>query len=700
METENSENKKSYVRRKKFWKFWILMICINIGFAVLVGRLFWIQVVKSDEYREKARRQHESKVTLSAQRGNIYDRNGKLLASTVNSISIAVDPTVLINKDAVCEVIQRSLGVSATKLKEKISNAKGSFVWLVRGVNPDRITDLRNMKEKNRGLLLIEEPTRHYYYSNAGAQIIGCTDIDNRGLSGIELQWDSTLKGRSGSMIMYRDGLGRLRPSADLPQIPAIHGYSVQLTIDIELQRIAEFELMQGVLNSQAESGTVIALEPRTGEVLALASYPGFNPNNSETFSVANMRNRAITDAFEPGSTFKMITAAAALEEQIIDTSDRFNGFNGELQYAEYTIRDVHPLGIVPFSEAMIQSSNIVLSNVAAKIPDTKFYKYMRDFGFGIVSGIDIPGEISGRIPRANQMNNTAKRFAGFGYGLMCTPIQIANAYSTIANGGVMMKPYVVKSIFDENGDKIYDVKPEKIRRVVSEKTAATVNDLLYKVVERGTGALSRISGVKISGKTGTAQQLVDGVYNKADYTASYVGYYPSDNPRVVMIVVLDKPRTSIYGGSVAAPIFKNIALRWLSVSPSVNAVATQKNNKDSVFVPELKGLSLDDGVGILENIGLRHSSNIAGGIVTDQIPRPGSRLPRGSSVNLILSIGDSTGTKALKKVNLVGLSLRRAIALLQERGIKAVVKGRGKVVSQQYQFRSNGEQTCILICQ
>lgn len=676
----------------------MLMALINLGMLVVVGRLFQVQILNADFYKSKAKRQHQSRIDLSAQRGNIYDRHGKLLASTIKSISVAVDPNLLKHKQEICDILSESTGIAASKFFEKISRAKGSFVWLTRGLSPDKVFRLRSLNDK--GLLLIEEPKRHYHYGGIASQLLGATDIDNKGLTGIELAWDSLLMGRSGYMMMYRDGLGRLRPSADLPIIPALNGYSVQLTLDIELQRIVEFELMQGVTNSQAESGTVIAIKPETGEILAMATYPGFDPNNSSTFTTANMRNKAITDVYEPGSTFKLITAAAAMEEKLVSLSERFNGFNGEMHFSNYVIRDVHPLGIATFREAMIHSSNIILSSVAAKIPDYKFYKYIRDFGFGIVSGIDLPGEIPGRTQRAEQLNISAKRFVGFGYGLLSTPLQIVNSYSAIANKGLMMRPYVVRSVFNSSGEKVSEYSPTSTRRVVSESTAQTLVGVLADVVSKGTGSGAKISGINIAGKTGTSQQLVEGTYSKADYNASFVGFFPAESPKVCMLVFLDRPKTSIYGGSTAAPIFKNIALRWLSVDPSSINYNSNTALSDTVYMPSLMGLLIDDARQIINDVGLTIGKNAKSGIITKQFPIAGTKIKRGTTVVLTTSSPDSLVSVGSNKLpSVVGLSVRRAIAMLHSAGIKAKVKGQGKVVRQIWEKNEKGEIICTLIC-
>lgn len=694
---ENNEN--TLTRRKKFWKFWLLMAVINIGLLFVVARLFQVQILNAEQFKDKARRQHEAKITLSAQRGNIYDRNGKLLASTVKSVSVAVDPTLLKHKTEVCTILEKKTGVPASQYLEKIQNSKGSFVWLARALSPDKTTELAQLKDK--GLIIIEEPKRHYYYGTAASQLIGCTDIDNKGLSGIEFGWDSLLRGNNGYMMMYRDGFGRLRPSADLPIIHASDGFSMQLTIDVELQRIAEFELMQGVQKAQAESGTVVAIDPNTGEILAMATYPSFNPNSPSTFNSANMRNRAITDVYEPGSTFKLITAAAAIEEGITTLEEKYNGFQGELHFSTYVIRDVHPIGIASFREGMVQSSNIILSSVAAKIPDYKFYKYIRDFGFGIVSGIDLPGEIPGKTQRAEQLSISAKRYVGFGYGLLSTPLQIANAYAAIANSGMMMKPFAIKSIYNAKGDRVSEFRPERIRRVVSEKTANQLIDVLHEVVEKGTGTGAKISGLSIAGKTGTSQQLVGGAYSKADYNASFVGFFPIEKPRVCMLVFLDKPKTSIYGGSTAAPIFKNIALRWVSIDSKYFVTEDSKAAKsDTVYMPNLNGMLIDDAGSVLTGLGLRWQSVNNDGIVQSHFPKAGEKIKRGTIVNVVTSTSDSTSANVSKRLpSVVGLSSRRAVAVLHNAGIKARVRGSGKVVRQIWEKNEHNEQICILIC-
>lgn len=701
-------NANNTVRHKKFWKFWLTIVLMNLVLLVVVIRLLYIQVVNSDYYVEQAKKQHQSRVELAPERGNIYDRNGNLLASNISSISIAVDPTVLKNKDTISFLIEKHIGISQKKVLDKINSAKGAFVWICRRVLPDKVSELKKIKD--RGLIFIEEPIRYYNYSSVGAQLIGCTNIDNHGLGGIELQYDKILRGESGYMLMYKDAKGRLRPAINLPTIPPKNGENLYLTLDIELQKIVEFELMQGVVGMQAASGTAIAIDPSTGEILASASYPGYNPNSLSSYSMESMRNRAVTDAYEPGSTFKAITAAAGIEEKLVNPNSLYNGYQGQYIFEDVVIRDDHPLGVVKFYEAFSYSSNIVMSQLAAKLPDQKFYKYIRDFGFGLTTGVDIPGELTGRIPKFTVMNPVDKRFFGFGYGILVTPIQLVSAYASIANGGALMKPYIVNRItIGEN--TIKEFKPQKVRKTISEETSKTLTELLCRVVENGTGKRAFIPDLKIAGKTGTSQKMVSGSYSKSNYFASFVGYFPAESPKICLLVVIDSPKNSYYGGSVAAPIFRNIALRWASISPSSlvsktdNKKADLASNQNYVFIPEFSGVTVTEAKMIASDLGLVVDMKETDGLIVGQMPRAGTRVKRGTKIMLKAKINKNTEVDANTYIteetlpNVTGLSLRRAISILNNAGVKAKIIGNGKVKSQRWEIDENKERICVLTC-
>ncbi len=692
------------VRKKKFWKFWIVMLFVNIGIMAILYKLISIQIIKQEYYTEKARRQHESRLMLSAERGKIFDRNGKVIASNFVGLSVAVDPSRLTNERKIAVILNNKLGIPINKTMEKIRRSKGSFVWLARGINPELLQDLRNIDDK--GLRLIEEPRRIYHYGGTCSQVIGLTDIDNIGLSGIELQLDTMLKGQNGYMVLNRDGIGRLKPAADLPLFPAVNGNNVTLTIDIELQRIVEYELKRGVENAMAESGTVVAIEPKSGQILAIASYPNYVPQQTTKPRPGDMRVRAITDMYEPGSTFKTITASAALEENIVNEEDKLNGYGGIFQGNGYTIRDVHGVGVITFREAMAHSSNIILSTVANMMSDNVFYKYIRDFGFGIKTGIDFPGEVAGKVPKPKYFVHSTKRYLGHGYSLAVSPLQIANAYSAIANGGVLMKPYLVKSVTRNSTELVYTAKAETVRRVISEKTANRVKDLLLNVVQNGTGKSNKFDNILVCGKTGTSQQLDDGRYSKEHYTGSFAGFFPYQNPKIAMIVVIDRPKLSHYGGATAAPVFREIVLRWASSDlgvPEITAIndslhKSKKSDSALITVPNLIGINLDTKNDILNSLNLKLIiDGESSGIVIKQSYAPGSRIKAGTPIHVTLDNPFDSRSLEMALSNIKGLTLKDAVAALKNYKVKVRIMGNG-VVSRGLRIGKSGDVPIVAL--
>lgn len=692
--------------KKKMWKVYAVFAFIVLGFFSVFARLFQIQIIDYEEYKKKAIQQHESRVVLRAVRGNIYDRNGRIIASTISRFSFALDPKVLTD-NKVRESIAKSLSKITKEDKDeifkRIKTHKSSFMWLVRNISgTDALAMLKY--EDHNGFIVKKEPARNYSFGDAASQTIGFTDIDNKGLIGIELAFDSILRGKDGYAIMNRDALGHLRPMADLPRKEPKHGHSIQLTIDILLQRIVEYELKQGVANAQAQSGAVVAIDPATGEVMAMASYPNFNPNQLRINDPNTMKNRAIGDLYEPGSTFKVITAAAAINEGLIEEDDMVDGLNGTQQYKDHTIIDDHPLGRVTFREAFAKSSNIVLSNLALRLPGNSFYKYIRDFGIGINTAIELPGEVSGRLRKVEQFNASAQMFAGFGYGIALTPLQLAMVYATVANKGALYKPYVVKNIFNSEGERMRQVVPTKVRNVITAETAEKLSRLLVNVVDNGTGINAKINGIKVAGKTGTAQQLVDGSYKNKQYTASFAGFFPADNPKLAMVVILDKPQNNYYGGSVAAPIFRNIAQRWISLQPDVIRLPKGKSfvHTDSVVVPNFRGMFLSDAYSLMRIYGFTPATkdSTSRKVIVRQDPAPRTKVYKGTTIYFGFDNMDdvSSLTAEVLRPNLVGISARRAVNILHSKGIRVVLKGSGKV-SQQLWSGSGKNVVCTLHC-
>jgi cell division protein FtsI/penicillin-binding protein 2 len=677
--------------RRDAGRIYVIGGSLLLGLGLVAGRLAFLQVVHGAEYAEQARRQYESKVTLQAERGALYDRNGNLLATNAASYSFAVDPKHVENPKKLAALFSQACGETQEEWYERITAKNRSFVWLKRKVTGRALAMLKDFKDD--GLIKIQEPLRHFEYASLGAQAIGCTGIDNNGLSGVELYYNQQLSGQSGYIVMQRDARGRRRPDIDLPQVRPEHGDALMLTLDIDVQAIVEDELKKGVETAGAASGTAIALDPRTGEVLAIASYPTFDPNDITGVDQGTIRARAITDTYEPGSTMKLVTAAAALEEKVVAPDDTTDADGGIYQLGNHTIRDDHPAGRISFRQAVEESSNIVFAKVASRLPAPRFYKYVRDFGFGIISGIDLPGEARGEVKKPNEFVDGTQAFMAFGYQLSVTPLQIACAYAAIANDGIMMKPHLLKARLSRDGKVIEQVEPQEIRQVVSKKTADTLRSLLLGVVENGTGRQARIPGLNIAGKTGTAQQISDGAYSKEKYNASFAGFFPAENPRVALLVLLDSPTNGYYGGQVAAPIFREIARRIVNATmegsqqhpaeyaanDTTTPVRTASIAAGKLHVPDLRGISRDAARGIGERFGFRMMVQGEGDVVAGQQPAAGSIADPRS----VLVLGTVTPQATGRMPDVRGMSLRRALNVLGACRIKPAVTGQGLVETQ-----------------
>ncbi|MEO8166646.1 MAG: penicillin-binding protein 2, partial [bacterium] len=597
----------------------ILKVGLILFFAVIAFRLVQIQVVESSKYKKIAKKQYEVTVPLMASRGNIYDRNGKILASSATAVSYAADPKV-VGDDAV-KVAERFASVFGAQRKgeylAKLRKTDSRFVWLERRAKPQ--TSARINAKEFDGIIQTNEPQRMYHYDRVAGQVLGFTDIDNNGLSGIELEFDHQLKGQNGSVIMQRDGLGRKRPTVDYPTIEPVNGDNIMLTIDLEYQSIAEEELRNGVERNKAESGLVVMLDVHSGEVLAMASYPGIDPGTYAGADPAAAKNRVITDMFEPGSVFKLVTVSAALENHIITPDQKFFAENGKyfVKGRPAPISDVHKYGNITFREAMELSSNIVMAKASDMIGVEKLYTTARNFGFGIPTGLELPGEVSGQLKKPNQWSRTSLNSMAYGYEVGVTPLQIAAAYAAVANGGVLMKPYIVRQILNERNEVISESNEQVIRRVISKNTADTIRSFLRGVVEHGTGTSAKSTGVMIAGKTGTSKKMRDGKYSTSEYTASFVGMFPADDPAVVCVVMLDNPKTfGYYGGVASAPIVKGIAEKVIATAhllPQQQKIATA--GKETFAIPDVRTLDVDVATSTLASLGLKVEASGNGSI-------------------------------------------------------------------------------------
>lgn len=673
-------------------RFLILKLFFALFFGVVAVRLANIQVVESPKYRALARKQYEQRFTLPSTRGSMYDRHGNVLVSNILSVSFAVDPK-MVTEDArsIAEKFSLVFGKPASFYLDKVTAEGKRFVWLERGARPDVVKQLGSGKLE--GIARINEPKRVYHYDDLGGPLLGFTDIDNKGISGLELQLDEEIRGIDGSIVMQRDGLGRARPSADFPRVEPVNGHDVVLTIDLAFQAIVEEELKRGVQLNNADAGLAVMMNPKTGELLALSMVPSLNPNDFKAHDLNNGRNRVVTDLFEPGSVFKAVTAAAAYEYRITSPDTRYNAENGvwKVPLGKKTfrlIRDTHEYEVLSFEEAIEFSSNIVMAKVSKVIGAERFYRQARDYGFGVSTGIELPGEARGKLKKPNEWSGTTLATMSYGYEVAVTPIQILQAYAAVANRGILMKPYIVRQVRSSDGTIVREQNPQKVRRVMSDETSLLLTKAFEGSVEKGTAKDVRLGTMRIAGKTGTSRKYLDGKYSMENYTASFVGYFPAEDPQIVCLVMMDNPRAKgYYGGSTSGPVFRSVAERIVNTSSqfskSVIPVAAGQPQKE-ISVPDVRTLRKSLARKMLETRHLKSQFLGRGDIVVKQSPEPGKYMERGEIVTLVLrSERTSSPDDKISIPDVRGMSVRRAMNQLILEDLDVRVQGAGVVVRQ-----------------
>lgn len=540
------------------------------GFGLVLWRLGELQLVQAEELARRAARQHEKAIPLEGERGDILDRNGRVLATNVEVPSVYAVPTLIGDVRAAARRLARTLALNEAALLRRLGAGK-SFAWVARKIDPDKAEAVRALDLPGVGFAA--ESERFYPKRLLLGHILGFTGVDDDGLEGLERKYNAALQGAPGEIVMTRDALGRpVLPRA--PARPAARGADLVLTIDEVVQHVAERELEAAVTGTGAEAGSVIVLDPSTGEVLALAVRPGFNPNRIGAQQPEQWRNRTITDLYEPGSTFKIVTAAAALEEGATRPDELFFCENGKYRIGIQVIHDHEKHGWLTFQQVIQKSSNIGLVKVASRLGAQRLHRWARVFGFGERTGVDLAGEAAGSVkPVASWSGRTLASIA-IGQEIGATPLQVATAMAAVANGGWLMRPYVVAEVRAE-GKSVERVAPQPRRRVMSERTAAALTTMLATVTQPGgTGEKAAIAGYNAAGKTGTAQKIdpATGRYASDRFVVSFAGFAPIEDPRVVVLVVIDSPKGVAWGGSIAAPVFRAVVqsvLPYLGVRPT-----------------------------------------------------------------------------------------------------------------------------------
>lgn len=539
-------------------------------FAAIFARAVQLQVIESEDLKKRAASQHTRTVTVSSKRGDIYDRNLRELAVSIKADSVYAQASRVSSKKRAAAVLSPILSEPRSSILKKLSSARG-FVWLKRQV--ELTGEQRKAIASLGGVGVIKESKRYYPNGTLASNLLGFTGVDSRGLEGLELYYDNVLKGSTVKVVGERDATGGLLLYEDLDKKVPLEGMAVELTIDKTIQYITEKALERAVTSTEAKAGMAVVMDPFTGEVLAMAVRPGFDPNDYGRYGPTKWRNRAVTDVFEPGSVFKMFLMAAALEEDIVDPMDIIWCENGRYRVADRVFHDTHKHGWLSVPQILKYSSNIGSAKIGEKVGKNRLYRYLRAFGFGGDTGVDLPGESSGLLRSPSRWSKVTVDTVSFGQGVSTTAMQLTAAAAAIANGGFVMKPYVVKSVKDPDGRVISESHPVVKRRAVSSETASTVRRMLVGVTSpEGTGHKASIKGFEVAGKTATAQKpdFRNGGYTD-EYISSFLGFVPADSPRLTILVVVDEPLEAYHGGEVAAPAFKEIAsqaLPYLGVFP------------------------------------------------------------------------------------------------------------------------------------
>lgn len=638
------------------WRLIFVGALLVIGFAVVFGRLVQVQILHGAELKELAEDQYLKEMEISAARGEVYDHTGRTLAVSVAVESVFVDPRRF--ERGAAPKLAKALGLKAANVERRVAQHR-SFAWIKRRINPAQADAVRALKLK--GVHFTTESKRYYPNRDMAAHVLGFVGLDGKGLAGVERSFDKDLHGRSADIGVLRDAHGRRVSTGDILPVQDLEGDKLYLSIDAALQELTEESLARAVAEHQAKAGMAVVLDPHSGAILAMANVPTFNPNDPGQAKSAARRNRVVTDVYEPGSTMKPLVVAAALNEGVIKADDIIYCENGAFKVGRHTIRDTHRHGNLSVSEIIAKSSNIGALKIGRRLGAKKLYGELKKLGFGSRTGIKVPGEVAGLLAAPKHWSDARLATISFGQGIGVSALQMAAALGTIAAGGVWHQPYLVDRQVTSDGTVLYrhgqgqDGKKNS-RRVFSERTARQVAEMMEGVVkDGGTGRRAAIKGIRVAGKTGTSQKadLVTGGYSKEKRIGSFVGFAPVQDPKAVVLVVIDEPQGASYGGVVAAPAFREIMLGTLAhfgVSVEHEALAMSRHADDDsikkVASGEARELSSD-------------------GISDDIVKAPALVTAKGQMPDLR------------------GLDMRRAAAAALSLGLELRISGRGRVIDQ-----------------
>ncbi|CAN5809314.1 penicillin-binding protein [soil metagenome] len=662
-------------RRRQAWLYVVLLL--------FGARLAWafieIQVVSHAAYVEDAQRQQKRRIEIPPTRGLIEDRNGVPLALNRDQYAIYLVPRHISDVDRFVERFTEIVPFDERVLRQRVAEG-GWYLRLVKGVSRETVKRLEEADIDGVGI----EPyqVRHYPYGDLADDLLGRVDVDNVGIEGVELFYEEALRGTPGFTVHQRDALGKEYPNFTYPVEAPVDGRTIQLTIDLGLQEIVEDALDSAMQRTRARRGSVVVVDPRTGEVLAIA-------NQSPEEEVSGPRNYAVVDQFEPGSTFKVVTLAGLYEEGNTAPTDSLYCENGSWRWNGRTLRDVHPYGYLTVEQVIEESSNICAAKLADRLGQLDLYEFARRFGFGLPTGLDFPGEPRGLLKRPDEWGAMTTASVAMGYEVMVTSIQMAMAYAAIANGGELLRPYLVRRIVGPDGTPDFVGEPQRVRKVIGPGTAAMITQALVRVVELGTARSAQLDMLPVAGKTGTALKTGEHGYERGRYNSTFVGFFPAVDPRYVVFVRIDEPQGAFYGGAVAAPVFREamegtVLTSTMSAAPSL--MERVRSPDRVVWKVSDSFTALPDTAAAPEWSDAAADSAAPRWTPVIEPPRELSDRDPGA---ILVDVGGRPAPAAwdprtqVKVPDFVSLSLREAIQRASRLGIELSFSGVGRVVSQ-----------------
>lgn len=686
-----------------------LKIALIISFIIVVAlilRLGNLQIIRNHELKTEALQQWTKSISISPERGNIYDRKGKKLAISVNASTVWATSSEMEDLKKTSKSLAGVLEIDEKELYNKL-NSKESTQKIKQWISREKSNELKKLNLS--GITIVEDTKRYYPNGNFASYILGFTDIDNKGLDGVEYIYNDYLSGVPGKLMKMTDGANRQLPYDGEKTHKPEDGSSLLLTIDENIQQFAEKAADQALIDTKAKNVSVLMMDVNNGEVLAMVNKPDFDPNNprepmdekqgsqwsklsydeQEKKWYELWRNPIITDIYEPGSTFKVITAAAALEEATAGLNSHYH-CKGTIDVRGTILkcaRWYEPHGDQTLKDAMNNSCNVAFVKMSSQLGKENLHKYIKAFGFGEKTNIDLLGEQYGIIPReAENIKEVSLATLSYGHGIAVTPIQLVTAVSAIANGGDLLEPRILKEVINSEGDIIESFEAKKVRKVISEKTSNEILTLMESVVSEGSGSRAYIPGYKIGGKTGTAQKVVDGVYKPGKFIGSFVAVAPVNDSKIAMLVLVDEPVGNIFGGSVAAPVAQSIledTYEYLGIDPEYTE-EEKKNMETLIEVPDVRNKKIGEAGKILNEAGLKHTTEYVeldnDSIILEQFPLPGEKVQKRSVVDLFI---DFKPSEEIIVPFLDGKSKEEVIKILSDIGLKYELKGGGTVIEQ-----------------